>query len=92
MVSSDRGTVRTREWLNNTTVEERADIINAHSLIKENLPENSKFHQLSLPVSTLKNLLQDHTMEKAYNMACSGDHVRCGIRCCTVCCVLHTVN
>ena len=85
LVSLDRGRVRTREWLNNTTVEERAATIDAHSLIKENLPENSNFHKLSLSVPTMKHLLQDQTMEKAYNMACSGYHVRC----CTYCCTLY---
>lgn len=73
----DRGRVRTRSWLHNATVEERAVIYDSNSPIKDRLEEDSPFHKLVLPTSTLKHLLNEEALEKAINIACSGVHVRC---------------
>ena len=68
--------MRTKSWLHNATVEERAATINSRSAFKDQLEEDSPLHNLILPVAILKPLVNEETMEKAINMACSGNHVR----------------
>ena len=68
--------MRTKSWLNNSSVVERAAVMDARSQFKEKIPTNSPLQQLQVPVSDLKKLLSEASMEKAMDMACSGEHVR----------------
>ena len=72
--------MRTKSWLHNASVEERAAISASKSAFKDQLEEESPLHHLSLTAAILKPLIREDTMAKAINMACSGDHVRYTIR------------